>query len=116
MGEFARPGQHLVTGHAGHALVGQDHRDVRFALQQPQRIGGRGGGEDVVLVLEQVLQRGDDLRLVIHQQDRAPVGARPCRGAGAMRQVAAHGVARSGTLMVKRAPPSGEVPTAMCPS
>ena len=94
--EAARLGQQRVAGHAGHALVGDDDRDVRVGAEDVERLFGLGRGEHPVLVLEQVLQSDQDVRLVIDGQNRAFAHT----GAGCL-----------GIPMTKLAPPPGAVST-----
>ena len=68
--KFARFGQHGVPGQAGHALVGEDHGDLGRVRQDLQRLRGLRRGEDAVLVLEQIFEGDQDIRLVVDGQDR----------------------------------------------
>src|SRR5262249_28235636 len=65
----ARPPQQLDAGHLRHALVGHDDVD-RLAVQHVQRLGPAVGSVQVVLPPQQPTEREQDLRLVVHQQDR----------------------------------------------
>ena len=64
-------GQELVARHFGHALVGDDDRDVRLLRMMSSALIGDEAVSDPVLVLEQILERNQDVRLVVDDQDRA---------------------------------------------
>ncbi len=59
----------LDPRHLRHPLVGHDHVN-RVLLEDFQRLAAALGGVQLELAPQQALQRVEDLRLVIHQQDR----------------------------------------------
>ncbi len=65
--DLARPGDHLQTRHAGHALISHQHADV-VAPQELDRPLATGGGVDVELLAEVQLADVEDVRLVIDEQ------------------------------------------------
>ena len=85
--------------HLGHSLIRQDHRHVRFRAEQGESFTRRGCRENAVLVLEQILQRDQNIRLVIDDQDHAIVPR--CLAICEVMRV------RLGIVMVKLGPPMG---------
>ena len=71
VGFVAGPGQKLVALHLGHALIRDDDSDVGFLPDDVERLDRRRSRQHPVVVLEQVLERDQDVRLVIDDQDRA---------------------------------------------
>jgi hypothetical protein len=65
------PGEELDTGHLRHPLVRDHHRHRPLPLEEVERLGGGGGGEDLVFVLEGVGHRLEDRLLVVDDQDPA---------------------------------------------
>ena len=67
-----------MPGHAGHALVGDQQRDLVAAaaelLQELERLGARGGAQDPVALAEAAPQvardRGEHGGLVVDGEDR----------------------------------------------
>ena len=100
-------GQELVALHLGHALVRDDDRDVRLFPEDVERLDRRRGGQHPVIVLEQVLERDQDVRLVVDDQDRA------MRWVHLTRQ--GHATICLGIVMVKLAPPCGPASTVIDP-
>ena len=75
---FADLGQQLDASGLGHALVGHD--DVhRLALQQRQSLGRPGRAQHFIVQSQQVLDGGDDVALVVHDQDRVSLLHPPLR-------------------------------------
>jgi len=65
---LAHFGQELASGHAGHALVGDDDVDL-VAREDHQTLLRRVGGEDFELgSIEAANQRRSEVRLVVDQQ------------------------------------------------
>ena len=54
-------------------MVGHDDVDG-LALDDVEGVGGAGDAEDLVIEAQQVLDAGDDVGLVVDDQDRVPPG------------------------------------------
>jgi hypothetical protein len=68
----ANPLEQLHPAHARHFLVGKDDVD-RFGAKDFFGFFGTICQSDVELILQKCSQRGKDVRLVIHNQNSAPL-------------------------------------------
>ena len=65
--------QQLDPGHAGHPVVGHDHRHVRLGGEALEGLLAVVGAEHAELGREDRLERVEHPRLVVHDQDRGLV-------------------------------------------
>src|ERR1700722_1460556 len=65
--DLARFRQKLAAGQLGHPLVGQNYRDLRVPQKLP-RCGGVGADHHFEIVFQQIVDRFQNLRLIVHHE------------------------------------------------
>ncbi len=81
------PAEEVHPAHVGHPLIGQDHGRIQ-AVHGVERLDRGDEGGDLVVLAEQVVERSQDVRLVVDDHQRRP------------RPVSAHGLEPPGTEII----------------